>query len=76
MQEYLNLTDMSQLAAVLKSFPGTIPLSPRQLFVFRKMNLFDFPTTEDDALEFLQERGVISKQRVCSSGHEMPRVLR
>jgi len=35
------------------------------------MNLFALPTTEEDALGLLQERGVIAKRRLCSSGHEM-----
>ena len=35
------------------------------------MNLFNFPATEEDALKFFQDRGILPKKRQCAQGHDM-----
>lgn len=35
------------------------------------MKLFDLPRTEDEAIQFLQERGILPSKRICKNGHEM-----
>ena len=35
------------------------------------MKICDLPSTEKDAIEFLQERGLLHKTRKCRNGHEM-----
>ena len=35
------------------------------------MKIWDLPSTEKDAIEFLQERGLLHKTRKCRNGHEM-----
>lgn len=35
------------------------------------MRIWDLPTTEEGAIEFFQERGLLHKGRVCQNGHQM-----
>ena len=35
------------------------------------MKIWDFPNTEKDAIEFLQDRGLLHKIRYCRNNHEM-----
>ena len=35
------------------------------------MKIWDLPTTEKDAIEFLQNRGLPHNSRKCRKGHEM-----
>lgn len=35
------------------------------------LRLWDLPTTEEGAIEFFQERGLLHKGRVCPNGHPM-----
>ena len=35
------------------------------------MKIWELPSTEKDAIEFLQERGLLHKTRKCRNGHEM-----
>ena len=35
------------------------------------MKIWDLPTTEKDAIEFLQDRGLLHKTRGCRKGHPM-----
>jgi len=35
------------------------------------MKLFTLPQTEDEAIKFLQEKGILPKRRVCKNGHGM-----
>jgi len=35
------------------------------------MKLFDLPKTDEEAIKFLQEKGVLPSQRVCKNGHQM-----
>ncbi|KAF0754105.1 DDE Tnp IS1595 domain-containing protein [Aphis craccivora] len=34
------------------------------------MDLWNLPTTEKDAVAFLQEKGILPHQRICSNGHK------
>lgn len=36
-----------------------------------KMNLFDLPRTEEDAVAFLQEKGIVQSSRECRNCHKM-----
>jgi len=35
------------------------------------MKLFELPKTEEEAIQLLQEKGVLPKRRVCPAGHDM-----
>lgn len=35
------------------------------------MNIFNLPRTEEKAVEFLQEKGLLPSERICPNGHEM-----
>jgi len=35
------------------------------------MNLFDLPRTNENAIIFLQEKGILPKQRICNNEHDM-----
>ena len=35
------------------------------------LDIFAFSETEDEAISFFQERGLLLKQKLCSEGHEM-----
>ena len=35
------------------------------------MKIWDLPTNEKDAIEFLQDRGLLHKTRSCRNGHQM-----
>lgn len=35
------------------------------------MSLFDLPQTEEDAVAFLQEKGILPDERLCKNGHQM-----
>ena len=35
------------------------------------MKIFDLPSTEEDAIAFLQEKGVLPTERFCKKGHPM-----
>ena len=38
---------------------------------FGKMNLFNLPNTEEEAITFFQAHGILPGKRFCSDGHEM-----
>lgn len=35
------------------------------------MQIWDLPATEDDAVTFLQEHGILPSHRICTEGHQM-----
>ena len=35
------------------------------------MNLWNLPQSDEEAINFLQQKGVLPKRRVCANGHEM-----
>jgi hypothetical protein len=35
------------------------------------MNIFDLPRTEQEAVEFLQEKGILPSEKICKKGHQM-----
>ena len=35
------------------------------------MNIFSLPRTEEEAISFLQERGILPEKKICKNGHEM-----
>ena len=41
------------------------------LFLGFIMNLFDLPRTEEDAVSFLQSKGIVQETRECRNRHEM-----
>lgn len=36
-----------------------------------KMKIFDLPRTEEEAVAFLQEKGILPAERICPNGHKM-----
>lgn len=39
--------------------------------VFRIMNIFNLPQTEEAAIHFLQAKGILPTNKICENGHEM-----
>lgn len=35
------------------------------------MNIFSLPQSEQEAIKFLQDKGILPKRRVCANGHQM-----